>query len=296
LNNANPTIHSKVLNIHGVGIVGRPNTPSVTKYISELIDLLEETSIPYVIDSSLSSTLKEARSEAFSRLKEFPSWANLLIILGGDGTILKAVHSIPNIMERYILGVNVGTIGFLAEIEPESIKPVFSHIINKRPVYLEKSRLLYLSINERVSFYVLNEILILSLAFGKVMSFEVFKDDIPLYKGNADGLILSTKTGSTAYIASLGGPIVDPSLEVILFGLLCPLRWSFRPIILPSNSQIRIRILRPGGFVIGDGLKLATIKGEFHIISWLSDSHVNFIRLSKDSFYNRLRRRLTLEI
>jgi len=296
LDSSGCTVQPCALKVGGVGVLGRVNRARIARYVIGLLRLLDEHSMGYVIDDSLKEVLTDVKYEHFKKPEEFPPWADLLVIFGGDGTILRAVHTVPLITERFILGVNVGTVGFLTEIDPERLNEAVLHVLKGGEVYVERSRLLSSSLDGKREFHMLNELMVVSSSFGRVMTFEIYKDDATIYRGSADGLVISTRTGSTAYIASLGGPVVDPEVELLLLSLLCPLRWGFRPMILPPWARIKVKVLRPGGRIIGDGIELTTIKGSFMIGVRLSNRRVNFIRFSRNSFYNRLNRRLSMEI
>ncbi len=184
--------------------------------------------------------------------------ADLLVVLGGDGTLIHAA-GLCNQREVPILGVNLGTLGFLTEVPRER---AFALLEKALAGELPVSRRLMLSVEVRrggellLSGAVLNDAVVSKNALSRLAALEVWVDGRPATTYEADGLIVATPTGSTAYSLSAAGPIVLPTLDAILLTPICPHALTQRPVMLPPSSQVRVRLATPGEmFVTLDGAR-----------------------------------------
>lgn len=182
--------------------------------------------------------------------------ADLLVVLGGDGTLIHAA-GLCNQREVPILGVNLGTLGFLTEVPRERAFPLLEKALAGS---LDVSRRLMLSVEVRhgekvlLSGAVLNDAVISKNALSRLATLKVTVDGRPATEYEADGLIVATPTGSTAYSLSADGPIVLPTLDAILLTPICPHTLTQRPLVLPASSQVKVRLTSPGEmFVTLDG-------------------------------------------
>jgi len=164
--------------------------------------------------------------------------ADLLLIIGGDGSVLRAVR----LMKKQIpvIGINQGQVGFLTDLERDKSPECISSL--KLPLKLEKRMRIAVSCDDRNLGCALNEAVIVTSRPSKMLSFTVYADDVRVDTFRADGLIVSTPTGSTAYAMSAGGPIVDPKVEAILLAPIAPYLLSSRPILFSGASTIRIEM------------------------------------------------------
>lgn len=182
--------------------------------------------------------------------------ADLLVVLGGDGTLIHAA-GLCNRREVPILGVNLGTLGFLTEVPRERAFPLLEKALAGA---LVASRRAMLSVEVRradkvlLSGVVLNDAVISKNALSRLAKLEVTVDGKLATTYEADGLIIATPTGSTAYSLSAAGPIVDPALDAILLTPICPHTLTQRPLLIPPSAQVRVKLLSPGEmFVTLDG-------------------------------------------
>ena len=168
---------------------------------------------------------------------------DLIIVLGGDGTILGVARDINDKYNYPILGVNIGNLGFLASIEIDNLDYALKKIKNNE--FIIQDRILLecesnieskLEVNKA-----LNDIVIARGTLSRMMKFKVFIDDKLYYTFKGDGLIIATPTGSTAYSFSAGGPFVYPDMEVITITPICPHTKSMQPIVLNAKSKIEIK-------------------------------------------------------
>ena len=188
--------------------------------------------------------------------KDIAARADLLVVLGGDGTLIHAA-SLCNRCEVPILGVNLGTLGFLTEVPRERAIPMLEKALRGE---LPVSRRLMLDVEVRLRAQVrltgsvLNDAVVSKNALSRLAKLEVTIDARPATTYEADGLIVATPTGSTAYSLSAAGPIVIPTLDAVLLTPICPHALSQRPVVLPPSSVVQVRVASPGEmFVTLDG-------------------------------------------
>ena len=173
--------------------------------------------------------------------EEFTSKIDLIIVFGGDGTLLGSArrylkYNIP------ILGINMGTVGFLTDIKIEDFESVIEDIIDGN-CKIEERNLVSASFNN-TTVYGLNEIVIHSGAYTQLMRYRLSVNDKVVYEQRSDGLIIATPTGSTAYALSAGGPIIHPELDVWTILPMLPQSISSRPFVISSNENVKVNILR----------------------------------------------------
>lgn len=220
----------------------------------------------------------------------------LAIVLGGDGTILTAArifskHSVP------ILGINLGNLGFLAEVMPKDHEHSLSRIFNKKEYSIEKRLMLSCKVERNHNFISTfcagNDIVIHREASSKMNSLEVLIDGKFVDKYFGDGLIISTPTGSTAYSLSCGGPILTPELPAFLITPICPFTLSSRPIILPETSVITInnRSESVSGLAT-DGQKAFELRPDDIIYVSKANFYTNLIKFEENNFFDILRTKL----
>ncbi|MDC0392667.1 NAD(+)/NADH kinase [Gammaproteobacteria bacterium] len=173
--------------------------------------------------------------------EEFSSKVDLIIVFGGDGTLLGSARrylkfNIP------ILGINMGTVGFLTDIKIEDFKSVIKDIIDGN-CKIEERNLVSATFNN-ITVYGLNEIVIHSGAYTQLMRYRLSVNEKVVYEQRSDGLIIATPTGSTAYALSAGGPIIHPELDVWTILPMLPQSISSRPFVISSNEQVKVNLLR----------------------------------------------------
>ena len=173
--------------------------------------------------------------------KEFVSKVDLIIVFGGDGTLLNSArkylkNNIP------ILGINMGNVGFLTDVKIEDFESIIKDILNGKFEIEERNLVSASFLNETV--YGLNEIVIHSGAYTQLMRYRLSVNDKVVYEQRSDGLIIATPTGSTAYALSAGGPIIHPSLDVWTILPMLPQSISSRPFVISSKEKVVIRLLK----------------------------------------------------
>jgi len=208
-----------------------------TNYIKSLIEKNgKKCDLAEYCDEAVSNTGLENR--AYKTV--VPDGVDCCIVLGGDGTMLQAARNVAE-KDIPILGVNLGTLGYLAEIEKSGIDSAFKQIFDGN-YEIEDRMMLYGKINGAESDYALNDIVIARGAAIQVINLNIYVNGMFLNSYHADGLIMSTPTGSTGYNMSAGGPIVEPSAQLILMTPICPHTINARSIILSENDDVVVEI------------------------------------------------------
>ena len=224
--------------------------------------------------------------------EKLPAGLDAVITLGGDGTILKAVGALTN-SETPILGINFGRGGFLTEVESGMLEEALRRILAEE-YDVERKLMISLETEAEKIGDALNEAYIGSQVMGKTLRIEVFRDDVKLVEGLADGLIISTPTGSTAYAFSAGGPVVDDSLESAVFVPVCPIT-KLRPMVLSLGHELEVTVSGDYGIVILlDGYRLKKFDEKVvRLRVRKSERFASFIRLGLgESFARRVRKKL----
>jgi Predicted sugar kinase len=264
----------------------------ISKITSEAVTLAQEL-INKLIDKGVEIYLEEelAKELNYSKVLNFKDNLDYLIWIGGDGTLLKFINNIAN-LETKILGIKLGKVAFLCEIYPNQIDTVLNNLF-KEKFKIESKGLLEVVVGNN-KYYALNEVLFCVKELGKTSYFKVLKENAYLFDGKCDGVIIATSTGSTAYIASRNGPIIDPSLDLIIIDPLNPLRWGSRKIIIPFNSSLKIYSNENFLTVIDGNIKIYINKEE-EIKVQGSSKRINFVRFS-ENFFERIKIRSLLDV
>ena len=228
----------------------------------------------------------------FEQLSEniFDFDCDMALILGGDGTLLRAQGKMnPDIP---IFGINMGTVGFLTEIEAVHTFEALNDIL-KGDYYKEKRTRLVVS-HENHHYSAMNEVVVMTDKTAKMLHFEIQVDGEIIEEVRADGLIISTPSGSTAYAMSAGGPIVDPKVEGFIIIPICPYKLGVRPFVVSDNSEITVKLLKKGksAVFVMDGQINEEAEYEEEIKFKKSDKDAYFIRTSTKYFYEKVKDKL----
>ena len=233
------------MKIQTVGVCLKPSQPQAAETIRELVKWLADRGLETCLDAEaakLAGLPAEETSALVARV-------DLVVSLGGDGTLL-AVARAAGSRRVPILGVNLGSLGFLTEVNVEEMLPALegvlageAEIVSRMRLDVEASR----GGRELGRFMALNDAVITKTALSRMIDLETFAagQDVATY--HADGLIVSTPTGSTAYSLSAGGPLLLPGLEAIVLTPICPHSLTQRPLVLPVESEIEVVVHTRGG-------------------------------------------------
>jgi NAD+ kinase len=222
--------------------------------------------------------------------------ANLMVAIGGDGTMLHAArlaapHSVP------VLGVNRGRLGFLADIGPQDVRDRLDEILEGRYVQDRRAMLsaTLSAAGKSIEGQALNDVVLQKWQTGRTLDFETWIDDRYVNTHRADGLVVATATGSTAYALSCGGPILYPELDALVLAPICPHTLSDRPIVIRSTSRVEIRLLeRPEtqAQVICDGNSLGELALDEKLVIEPAKSSVTLLHPQDHDYFRILRSKL----
>ena len=264
------------------GIVARRDKKAALKLAYRVYDFLKVSGYDVCVDTETHRHLPEFREEDVCPLEDFD--VDFIIVIGGDGTILRVEHRTKK--EIPILGVNMGTLGFLTEVEPHETFFAISKLLDGEYHIDERVKLrTYLNGRNTVP-DALNEVSILTGIPGKIIHLKYYIDGGLADEIRADGLIVSTPTGSTGYAMSAGGPFVDPRLDVIIIAPLAPIALSSRPMIVPSSSRIDVRnvaVTRESILAI-DGQFYTYLDPETEITIKVSPRKAKFVRFTREIY------------
>jgi NAD+ kinase len=241
--------------IKKIGIVAKKNKPEAIDTLRGLIPFLKERGVETILDDETASLTGGSSS---LDIEEVPKDSDLIIVLGGDGTLLQAARLVGK-DEIPILGVNLGSLGFLTEIALTEMNETIEKVI-AGDFSIEERMMLKAEIatadGKKSEHSVLNDVVINKGVLARIINLEVMVNGAYLTTYNADGLIVSTPTGSTGYSLSAGGPVLHPTLSAIIINPICPHTLTNRPILVPEESKIEIRLLS------GDGTVYVTLDGQ----------------------------------
>lgn len=219
---------------------------------------------------------------------------DLVVVVGGDGTIIRTAQKVG---ETPMLGIKVGARGFLCETIPKDAFNVLGRVV-EGDGYVEYKTRLEVKHNGRAFPPVLNEVLVTSAKPSKVIRFSLSANGGRIYEAMADGVLVSTTTGSTAYALSAGGPIIDPEMDAIEVAFICPLSYWLRPMVFPPSFTVEVEILQGThkGVMVLDGQAAFDVKECEPIIIERSKSPAVFLRVNPPNFYGRVRKLLNVEL
>lgn len=230
-----------MINFSRVGLIVKNNDESVTNTLRDVIACLEGHKLPIVLDHS---TRQLVENRETSPVEEIARTCDLAVVIGGDGTLLNAArelvdHDVP------LVGINRGRLGFLADVPPTEGLKALNRIIEG--AFLEEKRTMLqtrvLRDGECVaSSYAFNDTVIRVRDRLQIMDFDIIIDDVLVTHQRADGLIVATPTGSTAYSLSNGGPIVGPTVDALIIHPICPHTLTSRPLLVEGESRIRVHL------------------------------------------------------
>lgn len=224
-----------------LGIVAKTKSGLATEAVSRLVAWLKERGLEYIIDTE---SAKVANITSGVSKVELIKEADLIVVLGGDGTFLGVARMMDG-RQVPILGINLGGLGFLTEFAYEEMLPALEKVVEGDYVF-EDRIMLDTDISREgkkvASFTALNDIVITRGALARMVNIKVLVSGIFLNNYTADGLIVSTPTGSTAYNLSAGGPIVHPAHNAIIISPICPHTLTNRPIVIPDSVDVELSL------------------------------------------------------
>jgi NAD+ kinase len=276
-----------------VGVISKPGIPHASAILSELVAWWKERGVATRLDHESARYLKN--NEGLPR-DQVPEGAQLVIVLGGDGTLLAAARALAG-REIPILPVNFGGLGFLTAITLDQLYPELEcalcgeqRVVSRRMLHGEVVR----DGKTVASYEALNDIVIGKTQIARMIDLETYVDSQYVSTFKADGLIIATPTGSTAYSLSAGGPILFPAVAAICITPVCPHMLTNRPVLVPDSSVIEIvcKAPRTEAYLTIDGQVGEPLIENDRVVCRSSQNQVHLIRPPKMFFFDVLRQKL----
>lgn len=276
-----------------IGIVGKTTKKENKAVISEIVEYLISTGVDVLLDSEVARFIGKGEGVPKTKLAD---GIDIMLVLGGDGTFISAARQVVK-NNVPVLGVNLGGLGFLTEVSVEEAKVVLGNLL-KGDFVTENRMLLVVHVHrhdERIADYqVLNDVVVNKGALARIIQLEMHINGNFVSSYRADGLIISTPMGSTAYSLSAGGPIVHPALNSIIITPICAHSLTNRPLVVPDDSKIRVIIKETNGevFLTLDGQVGFSIEKGDVIEVKKADTVLKVIKSPLRNYYEILRTKL----
>jgi NAD+ kinase len=283
-----------------IAIYGQYYKPEDKIYLEELLKALKIHAIKFVIEHNYYAGLKKdiaiANAETFSSHIELDATFDYMITIGGDGTILRAVTYIRD-SNIPIVGINTGRLGFLATVKKEEINTAIEQLLQKKYL-IHKRTLLSVTTKPKISGlsslnFALNEVSISRKNTASMITIETYLDEEYLTSYWADGLIISTPTGSTGYSLSCGGPILIPFAKSFVLTPIAPHNLNARPLVIPDETKIKLTVSgREDKFFLSLDSRITTIDSKTKIFIEKSAFTLNVVEINQQTFIKTLRDKL----
>ena len=282
------------MSIKRIGIISKSKKTEIREVVPSLIQWLRERQIEVFTDKETAALLESAE-KAMTR-NEMPGQVDLLVVLGGDGTLLAAARAL-NRKPVPILAVNLGGLGFLTVITKEELYPTLELVLagnfqTEHRVQIEGE---LVRADEVISsFLALNDVVLNKGAIARILDFDVLVNGRFISTFKSDGLIVSTPTGSTAYSLAAGGPIVTPTVEAFVVTPICAHTLTNRPLVLPDSVQIEVVVKsqREVAYLTVDGQVGIATHSEDTVRLRKASSSVELIQPPTKDYFEILRQKL----
>jgi NAD+ kinase len=273
-----------------VGVLVRPDLGKAGPAVRDLVAWLQERGVGACLDERTAALVAVADrvSCRVASGHEVAATADVLVVLGGDGTLLAASHLVDRPVP--VLGVNFGSLGFLTEITMPELYPTLEGVL-RGDYRFEERRMLRARVQQQdaadTTGDVLNDVVVTKAALSRIIEFDVAIDGLFVSAFRADGLIVSSPTGSTAYNLAAGGPILHPTLEAVVLTPICPHMLSNRPLVVSDRSSIEVR-LRAGresdAHLTLDGQRGFPLRGGDVVTVTRSSRTIRLVKAQRDYF------------
>ncbi|MFW9832850.1 MAG: NAD(+)/NADH kinase [Candidatus Thorarchaeota archaeon] len=270
-----------------IGLVCRPDRPEIEDIANQIATFLISKDLDVQVDPGSCNVLDESiHSTPIEKMD-----ADFVVIIGGDGTILYTLSTLKN-RETPLFCINKGTVGFLTECDTDDAISSLGKVLEGECI-IEHNINISSGIGNNKFEEALNEVYVVSKIPGRLLTFHVFLDGVSVDYGRADGAMLATPVGSSAYALAAGGSILAPNVNGLIFVPVCPPRFELKSIVIPDNCTLKLELVKPGvpGLAIIDGQKWRDVEPLETVWMKKSDTVTRFIRLY-DNYYDRLNTRL----
>tara|TARA_B100000925_G_scaffold289388_1_gene272169 strand:+ start:2343 stop:3221 length:879 start_codon:yes stop_codon:yes gene_type:complete len=282
-----------------IAIFGSPYPEHFTKYIQHLVKKLESEHVKIIIEENFNNFLQSnirftSTIDVFNSYESLKEKADFLISIGGDGTLLKAVTYVRE-LNIPIMGINTGRLGFISSISATQISDAINDILRKEYTINERT-LLQLDTNKNLfkdKNFALNEVAVSKKDTSSMIRIDAFIDDEFLNTYWADGLVISTPTGSTGYSLSCGGPIIVPGTNNIIITPNAPHNLNVRPIVINDNSVIKLKVEdRDQIALVSLDSRSRAFDSKTELIIKKTDFKIKLIQPQNNSFTSTIRNKL----
>jgi len=282
--------------ISSFGIIAFKESSQIKNVLLRIKSWSEQNSVPIFFHPFVSNQIGPDARVSPSEC-EFLQSSDAIVSVGGDGTFLSVAH-MCRFTEKPIIGVNLGGLGFLTDISPDEIESTLEKIQSGQFSTISRmvlEAILYRENEQMCKFHALNDVFINRINTPKLTSISVWYGNDFITDFYADGIIVATPNGSTAYSLSAGGPIVEPNVKAFLLTPICPHSLTERPIILPSDKSIRLLVneKNPDLLFSADGLESVRLQSGDQIVVNYGVVRTNLIQLTDVSYFEMLRRKLS---
>lgn len=279
-----------------IGIIGRLGSAEVLDTICRLCALLQQRGLRVILEDSLASGLPKQQMEIASR-ERMGYLCDLVIVVGGDGSMLGAARALAQFAIP-VLGINRGSLGFLTDIRPDEVSRKVPEVLDGH--YLTETRTLLTTQLVRAGELIssadaLNDVVLHSGQSTRMIEFELFIDEQFVSSQKADGLIVATPTGSTAYALSAGGPIMHPKLDALVVVPMYPHTLSGRPMVVDGNSKLEVvlsKTLQTAPVASCDGQNHVVCQAGDHIVLAKHAHKLHLIHPRDHNYYAVCRNKL----
>jgi NAD+ kinase len=282
-----------------VGVVAKSRLQAATPHLVEVESWLLNRGLTPVFETATAALMPASAGRAIADKQALVAGVGLVLVLGGDGTLLSMADCIANLGRPIpILGVNFGSLGFLTEVTLPELYPALEASLAGRARVEERLMLRATTIRPAAAAQLglaVNDVVINRAARSRLIDLSVFVGDEFVTRVRADGLIIATPTGSTAYNLSAGGPVVEPSVHALVLTPIAPHTLSNRPIVIAASATVRVKPLmgeRDEAFVTFDGQAGFELQSGDEISVTRADEPMRLIRPATRSYFEVLREKL----
>ena len=277
----------KLCQIKKVGIILKPNCPEIKTEYEIIKQHFINAKIDVVLEENSAKMISCIEYLSFSRLcKE----CDFLVSLGGDGTLISVARRSVK-YDIAVLGINLGTLGFLTDISFRNVKNFINSL--QKDVYKIDKRMMIEASSNLNTFFAFNDIVISKKSISSMIRIKAMIDGKPFNSYYGDGVIISTRTGSSAYNLSAGGPLVHPMTEAFILTPIAPHSLTQRPLVLPASFEIEFTIVDSfGAVVIVDGQEIYQIEQNETIKIKMSDKKAKLIHREDRNYFEVLSEKL----
>jgi NAD+ kinase len=284
-----------------VALYGQYFQDNTFEIISTIVPFFEKHHIELVVEANYVEILKSNQiniqnSATFSSYTDIDASFEMLISIGGDGTILRAATYVRDTGVP-ILGINAGRLGFLATVQLENIVDFLTIVINKKHKLSKRNLLSLRCIPENESLkeinFAMNEVSVSRKDTTSMITIETFLDGEYLNSYWADGLIISTPTGSTGYSLSCGGPILTPEVNALVITPIAPHNLNARPLVIPNTTEIKLKVSgREDNYLVSLDSRITAVGKDSELFITKTPFQINMIEIPDETFLKTLREKL----